>query len=153
MSSEFRLFRETKKLWNSFSKWFHGKEKIPEFCFATIFALFRSISNFLALSNHLLKHTYSSSVSFCLELFWEWKKELLGNTGLVCDQRYRTEPWCRNADAWLKPLTNGRNADAGITFFLAFRHLLIVITTDVSWFSSSLDCSARSTAMGCLANI
>jgi hypothetical protein len=34
-------------------------------------------------------------------------------------------------------------------FFQAFRHLLI--TEDVSWFCSSLDCSARSTSMGCLA--
>jgi hypothetical protein len=45
----------------------------------------------------------------------------------------------------------GRNADAGLTFssIPAFRHLLM--TEDVSWFSSSLDCSARSTLLGCLA--
>jgi hypothetical protein len=48
-----------------------------------------------------------------------------------------------NPDAGLKQPTTGtwRNADAGLTFFPAFRHLLI--TAEVSWFSSSLDCSAR----------
>ncbi len=42
---------------------------------------------------------------------------LLGNAGLFRDQRYRTDPWCRNADAGLRQLTTWRNADAGLTFF------------------------------------
>jgi hypothetical protein len=57
----------------------------------------------------------------------------------------------RNADAGLKQLTTGRNADAGLTFFRHFGIRHLHITADVSWFSSSLDCSARSTSMGCLA--
>ncbi len=51
-------------------------------------------------------------------------------------------------DVGLKQLTIGRNADAGLTFF---RHLLI--TADVSWFSSSLDFSARSTSMVALPRV
>ncbi len=37
-------------------------------------------------------------------------------------------PWCRNADAGLRQLTTGRNADAGLTFFgiLVFRHLHVI---------------------------
>ncbi len=40
----------------------------------------------------------------------------LGNAGLIREQRYRIEPWCWNADAGLRQLTTGRNADVGITF-------------------------------------
>ncbi len=40
----------------------------------------------------------------------------LGNARLIRDQRYRAEPWCRNADAGLRQLTPGRNADSGLTF-------------------------------------
>jgi hypothetical protein len=42
----------------------------------------------------------------------------LGNAGLIRDQRYRTEPWCRNADAGLRQLTTGRNADADKYIFI-----------------------------------
>ncbi len=43
--------------------------------------------------------------------------------GLFSDLRYRTEPWCRNADAGLRLLTTGRNADAVLTFL---RHLHMI---------------------------
>ncbi len=56
--------------------------------------------------------------------------------GLVRDQRYRTEPWCRIET------DDHRKKCRCRTFFPALRHLLI--TADVFWFSSSLDCSARS---------
>jgi hypothetical protein len=39
-----------------------------------------------------------------------------GNAGLIRDQRYRAEPWCRNTDGGLRKLTTERNADAGLTF-------------------------------------
>ncbi len=38
-------------------------------------------------------------------------------------------PWCRNANAVLKQLTNGNNADAVLTFFPAFRHLVMILST------------------------
>ncbi len=49
----------------------------------------------------------------------------MGNAGLIREQRYRIEPWCRNAG--LKQLTTGRNANAGLTFptfTYDFQHLL-----------------------------
>jgi hypothetical protein len=44
------------------------------------------------------------------------KESKLDNAGLIREQRYRTEFWCRNTDAGLKQLTTGRIADAGLTF-------------------------------------
>ncbi len=44
-----------------------------------------------------------------------------GGTAAAAAAQYRTEPRCQNADAGLKQLTTGRNADAEITFFPAFR--------------------------------
>jgi hypothetical protein len=68
-----------------------------------------------------------------------------------CRKKSMTSGTGLNPDAGLKQLTTGRNADAGQTFFRipAFRHLLK--TENFSWFSSSLDCSTRSTSTGCLA--
>ncbi len=50
----------------------------------------------------------------------------LGNAGLIRDQRYRTEPWCRNADTGLMELTTGRNADAGAAGLTFLRHLYMI---------------------------
>ncbi len=44
-----------------------------------------------------------------------------GNTELIRDQQYLTNP-----DAGLRQMTNGKNADAGITFTPTFRHILII---------------------------
>ncbi len=48
------------------------------------------------------------------------KKSELGNAGIIRNQRYRTEPWCRNTDAGLRQLTSGKNAEAGLTFLRQF---------------------------------
>jgi hypothetical protein len=47
-------------------------------------------------------------------------------------------PWCRNADTGLTHLTTGKYADARLTLFPAFRHLLI--ESEVFWFFPLIAC-------------
>ncbi len=52
----------------------------------------------------------------------------LGTAGLIRDQRGLTpmpEYRSRNTDAGLTQVNTGENADAGLTFLPAFRHMLI----------------------------
>jgi hypothetical protein len=67
----------------------------------------------------------------------------MGNAEIIRDQRYRTEPWCRNTDAGLRQLTTGRNADAGLTFL---RHSAIPAFT----YDLSISYSKNNTISSCL---
>ncbi len=77
------------------------------------------------------------------------KESKLGFAGLIREQRYRTEFWCRNTDAGLKQLTTGRNADAGLLFsgIPTFRHLQMIFKYHIARITPSADVYGRA---GCV---
>ncbi len=85
----------------------------------------------------------------CNWLFTLLTKEAIraGHVRLIRDQRCRTQPWCQNADARLRQLTTGRNADAALTFL---RHSGIYIWFPLSYSNNNTISSSLYGPAGCI---
>jgi len=75
-------------------------------------------------SHSLSQHMVPARLLYCY---------LHSNGGLIHDQRYRTDSWCRNADAGLRELTTRRLRCASSQFFL----LLQISNLQISSLNSS----------------